>query len=242
MLDHNTTLDLIERAKKDDQQAKTELIEHNSPLIKSIIRRYKNKGIEYDDLYQLGCMGIIKAINNFDPKFGVKFSTYAVPMIAGEVKRFLRDDGSIKVSRMIKTQASKINKFIEIYKSEHGESPKLELLSEEFKIDPQEIVFILDSGKIPISIYDKNDESDDRGQSLLDKLSGVDTSEHILDGIIIKDILNSLEERERKIILMRYYRDYTQSQIAAILGISQVQVSRLENKILSNIKAKFAGQ
>ena len=128
------------------------LIRENAPLIKSIIRRYKGRGIEYDDLYQLGCIGFLKAIRNFSFAFDVKFSTYAVPMIAGEVKRFLRDDGYIKVSRSVKSEAARINAFVEQYRQDHSRAPTTEEISERFGIEEHEAVFIMDSAKMPVSI------------------------------------------------------------------------------------------
>ena len=149
MLDAETTVYYLRKAKKGDKKAVEVLLENNSLLIKSIIRRFKNKGVEYDDLYQLGCVGFLKAIKNFDEKFGVVFSTYAVPMILGEVKRFLRDDGSIKVSRIIKAQAAKINRYVEEYSGKNGESPSVDEISAALSIDREDVVLALDSAKMP---------------------------------------------------------------------------------------------
>lgn len=239
MLEHNQTIELIAKAQQGDEEAKTTLLVHNSPLIKSIIRRYMNKGVDYDDLYQLGSMGFLKAIKNFDSSFNVKFSTYAVPMITGEVKRFLRDDGYIKVSRTLKVLSSKINQFIENYKKNNAVDPSIELISKEFCIEPSEVVFAMDSAKIPISLYEKNDDSEN-SPSLIDKIACNDSSsEDVLDKFILTDIINDLSPREKKIIILRYYRDKTQSEIAALLGVSQVQISRLEGKIIEKFKRKF---
>ena len=167
MLDQETTLELIKKAQNGDRNAKEELINNNSPLIKSIIKFYKNKGIEYDDLYQLGSLGFVKAINNFKPEFNVKFSTYAVPMIAGEIKRFLRDDGSIKVSRALKTLYIQINKFINNYKVEHNESPSISLIAKEFKIEESEVMFALDSSRAVISLNEQVDDSNSKSRTLV---------------------------------------------------------------------------
>ncbi|HEY8423603.1 MAG TPA: SigB/SigF/SigG family RNA polymerase sigma factor [Clostridia bacterium] len=238
MLEHNETIELIARAQKGDEEAKTKLLVHNAPLIKSIIRRYVNKGVDYDDLYQLGSMGFLKAIKNFDTSYNVKFSTYAVPMIAGEVKRFLRDDGYIKVSRTLKMLSNKINQYIEEYKKNHASDPTIEELAKKFNMDPQEIVFAMDSAKLPMSLYEKNEDPD--STSLIDKISSQnENTDEILDKLILTDIINELSEREKKIIIMRYFRDKTQSEIAVMLGVSQVQVSRLESKIIQKIKNKF---
>ena len=228
---------LIKKAQNGCEHSKSVLIEQNSPLVKSVIRRFKNRGVEYDDLYQLGCLGFLKAIKNFAPDFGVRFSTYAVPMIAGEVKRFLRDDGYIKISRSVKSLNHKINFFIEKYKAEHQKSPDIETIATEFNIEPQEAVFVMDSGRFPISLYEKTDE--ETGQELLDKIASKETTDEKIDRIILKDIIKELPDREKKIILLRYFRDKTQSEVAKVLGVSQVQVSRIESKILTKLKNAF---
>ena len=236
-MEQEETLRLIECAQHGDNVASEALLEKNSPLIKSVIRRYKNKGVDYDDLYQLGCVGFIKAIKNLSAQYEVRFSTYAVPMIAGEVKRFLRDDGPIKVSRGTKSAAVKIARFVEEYKHEHGESPTMETIAEAFGIEAQEAVFIMDSGMRPVSIYDNND---DNSRSLLDKLQTTENDEEKLDKMMLKQILGDLEPRERKIIMLRYFADKTQSDVARVMNVSQVQISRLESKILRKIRAEYA--
>lgn len=238
MLEQSVTQELIEKAQSGNEQAKAELIEENSPLIKSVIRRFRNKGVDYDDLYQLGCIGFLKAIRGFSAQFGVKFSTYAVPMIAGEVKRFLRDDGYIKVSRSVKSLANKISYYIESYKNTHSDSPSIENIAAEFGIEPHEAVFAIDSAKFPVSLYEKTD--DDHNRSLMDKIASKETVEDSLDKLILKDAIESLDEREKKIVVLRYYRDKTQSEVARVLKVSQVQVSRLENKILDKLKRAFS--
>lgn len=237
MADCDEVLCLIKSAQAGDENAKTILTQSNAPLVKSILRRYKNKGVEYDDLFQLGCIGLLKAIKNFSPDFDVKFSTYAVPMIIGEIKRYLRDDGFIKVSRSTKSLAQKINFYIEKIKNNEGRSPTVDEIACCFNIEPQEVVFAMDSSKIPISMYDKGDDED--GLSVADKLSDGDKTEDTVDKIIIRDGLNKLSERERKIIILRYYRDKTQSEVARTLNVSQVQISRLENKIMSKLRENF---
>ena len=233
------TFEWIAKAQAGCQESKSRLIEANSPLVKSVIRRYKNRGVEYDDLYQLGCMGFLKAIKNFSLDFGVKFSTYAVPMIAGEVKRFLRDDGYIKISRSVKSLSLKISFFVEEYKNKHLASPEIETIAKEFNIDATEVVFVMDSAKFPLSIYEKSTD-DENGQSLLDKLAAKENTDDKIDRIILKDLIAELPEREKKIILLRYYRDKTQSEVAKVLNVSQVQVSRLETKILNKIRTAFS--
>lgn len=236
-MEREETLKLIVLAQGGDKSASEKLITENSPLIKSVIRRYKNKGVEYDDLYQLGCVGFIKAVKNFSAQYEVRFSTYAVPMIAGEVKRFLRDDGPIKVSRGTKSSAIKIAKFIEQYKYEHGESPTIEVIAKEFDIESQEAVFIMDSGKYPVSIYDSGD---DGARTLIEKLQTSENEDEKLDKMMLKKILGELSLRDKKIILLRYFADKTQSEVARVLHVSQVQISRLESKILGRIRTEYS--
>ena len=170
MLDVGETNNLIREAKNGNSAAKERLIVENNNLIKSIVRRYLNKGVEYDDLYQLASMGLLKAINGFDESFNVRFSTYAVPMIAGEIKRFMRDDGSIKVSRQIKSTAKEINRFIEKYSAEHGLQPTVKLISEQFNIPESEVVFTIGSKHMHDSIYAQGDYKDEEVQEMLAKL------------------------------------------------------------------------
>ncbi len=233
MLTNEETLNLLALAKQGNDNAKEILITENSPLIKSVIRRYKNKGIEIDDLYQLGCMGFVKAINNFSTEFNVKFSTYAVPMIAGEVKRFLRDDGSVKVSRSIKHNAILIKNYITEYQSRVGKEPSIDQISHEFNIEPQDVVLTLEASTQLMSIDDKLDDEDD---SLAERTQDSFSPEKLMDKIALRDMINALPAREKRVIIMRYYLDKTQSEIASTLGVSQVQISRIENKILQNFK------
>ncbi|MGN1099483.1 MAG: SigB/SigF/SigG family RNA polymerase sigma factor [Christensenellales bacterium] len=238
MLEHSETMELISLAKDGDQDAKSKLIEHNMPLIKSIVKRYKNKNVEYDDLIQLGALGLIKAINNFDRKFEVKFSTYAVPMIAGEIKRYIRDDGAIKVSRAIKTLNYKINDYISGYKLLNNREPSIDNIAKRFKISPQEVVFVMDSSRYPLSIYEQKD--DENGTELLNKLPCGDNTDEQLNKMILKEAIEKLPTREKKIIFLRYFRDKTQSEIARSFGISQVQISRIETKIIEKLKKSFS--
>ena len=239
MIDAEKTKELILLSQSGDIEAKEILLKENIPLIKSIVKRYKGKNIEYDDLMQLGSLGLVKAINNFNPDFGVRLSTYAVPMIAGEIKRFIRDDGAIKVSRALKTMSYKIGKFVEEYQQNNAKEPEISVIAKQFDIDEQEVVYILDSSKMPVSIYEKND--DDNGKSLIDRLSDSTTEEDMLDKLTLKDCIQKLPQREKLLIVLRYYKDKTQSEIAKILGVSQVQVSRLESKIIEKLKKQLTG-
>ena len=235
MLDNDTTLQLLSLAKAGDSDAKNRLIEENSPLVKSIVRRYKNKGVEYDDLFQLGCLGFSKAINNFDLSFGVKFSTYAVPMIAGEIKRYLRDDGSVKVSRSTKTLYYSIQKYLEQKEQQGQPSPTPREIAQHFEIDESELMFVMESAKMPLSIYDSAGK-DDSSSIVLDKLSQGDTTDQLISKITISDLLSTLDEKDRKLLVLRYFRDKTQTEVAEMLGVSQVQISRRESKLLSRLK------
>ncbi len=239
MIDAEKTKELILLSQSGDIEAKEILLKENIPLIKSIVKRYKGKNIEYDDLMQLGSLGLVKAINNFNPDFGVRLSTYAVPMITGEIKRFIRDDGAIKVSRALKTMSYKIGKFVEEYQQNNAKEPEISVIAKQFDIDEQEVVYILDSSKMPVSIYEKND--DDNGKSLIDRLSDSTTEEDMLDKLTLKDCIQKLPQREKLLIVLRYYKDKTQSEIAKILGVSQVQVSRLESKIIEKLKKQLTG-
>ena len=238
MLNNEETIEYIKRAQKGEEYAKAVLIQENSPLIKSIIRKFKNNNIEYDDLYQIASIGFLKAIKNFDTSFNVKFSTYVVPMVIGEIKRFLRDDGIIKVSRSIKSQNVHIKRFVEKFSNENHRPPTLKEISTEFNIEENELVFIMDSARMPVSIYTPF-ESEDSGLYLIDRFVQNDEHETLIDKLVIKDALRELNARERKLVLLRYFRDKTQSEIAEVLNISQVQVSRLENKILETLRGKL---
>lgn len=240
MLNAEETILYLRKAKAGDADAKEILLQNNVLLIKSIIKRFKNKGVDYDDLYQLGCVGFLKAIKNFDEKFGVVFSTYAVPMIIGEVKRFLRDDGTIKVSRMIKSQAILINRYIQSRNAENGETPTLDEISVALNMEREDVVLALDSSKMPLSLSGTIDDgSDDKKVELVDKLPSNEREDDMVDKILLRSMIEKLPERERKVIIMRYYRDNTQSEIAEALGVSQVQISRIENKIIKQFKSQI---
>ena len=241
MLDVETTNNLIRMAKQGDGIPKEKLLVENNNLIKSIVRRYLGKGVEYDDLYQLASMGLLKAINGFDESFGVRFSTYAVPMIAGEIKRFMRDDGSIKVSRALKSCAKQINAFIEEYSVVHGAQPTVKIIAEKFNMPESEVVFTMGSTRMPVSIYNQGEYKDEKTQELLEKLPVEDKQEDIIEELQLRSAIAGLPERDRKIIMLRYFRDMTQSEVANMLGVSQVQVSRIENRIMETFRKHLAG-
>lgn len=240
MLDEQTTLYFLRKAKEGDNEAKEILLTHNASLIKCIVKRYLNKGVEYDDLYQLASMGFLKAIAGFDFSYQVKFSTYAVPLIAGEVKRYLRDNGSIKVSRILKKNAKEMNAFISDFTFEKGQPPTTKQIAEEFHMDENEVVFTLGSARMPLSLYEKGDYKDEETQEMLEKLPAEDKQEEMIENIQLKDAIDGLDERERKIIVLRYFRDMTQSEVARVIGVSQVQVSRIESRVIERFKDKLA--
>ncbi len=238
MLSHQETMLLIAQAQQGDEVALSTLVEENTPLIKSVIKRYVGKSVEYDDLFQISSIGLIKAIKNFSLDYNVRFSTYAVPMILGEVKRFMRDDGYVKVSRSVKTLCYKINQYVDCVKTETGAAPTIEQIATRFGVEANDVVFAMESGKMPVSIYEKANDGDDKSTQLLEKLQD-DSDKKLVDKIILEDMLSKLTEREQKIIILRYYRDMTQGEIAKKLGVSQVQVSRLEGKILEKLRQEF---
>ena len=230
------TEELIVEAHKGSEEAKSKLLDGNYPLIKSIVKRYLRKGFEYEDLYQLGCVGFLKAISNFDSKFGVKFSTYAVPMIAGEIKRFLRDDGEIKISRSIKQLSIKISQYIEKQQALGNPSPTTKELAEEFKVDEQDVVLAVDSAYCLVSLYEKTIDKQESSPNLIDTIAKVEDEDRRIEQIMLKKVIAELPEKERKVLLLRYFRGKTQTEIAGLLGISQVQVSRIESKTLDGIR------
>ena len=241
MLDENRTIEYIRRAKLGEQEAKEMLIEHNVSLVKCIVKRYLGKGVDYDDLFQIACMGFLKAITGFDERFGVRFSTYAVPMIAGEIKRFMRDDGSVKVSRAIKQTAKEINLFIEEYTIEKGRQPSVKEIAEKFSLDESETVFIMGSSKMPLSLFGGAEFKDGKERELIETLASTDDQEEMIDKMLLRGAIEELPERERKIIVLRYFRDMTQSEVAEKIGVSQVQVSRIESKIIKEFRVKLSG-
>lgn len=234
-------LTLIIKAKAGDKQAQSALVERNVGLVWSIVKRFQNRGYETDDLFQIGSIGLIKAINKFDESYEVKFSTYAVPMIIGEIKRFIRDDGIIKVSRSLKEIASKARITKEIISKELGREPSVNEIAERMNVSCEDLVLALEAGCTPESLYSTVGEGDNSPILLIDRIDADNNTREVdlIDKIAIRQILDSLDTRERQIIILRYFKEKTQVQIAKLLGISQVQVSRIEKKILKDIKLKM---
>lgn len=226
---------LIERSQAGDQEARDMIVNKNTRLVWSVVQRFLNRGYEADDLFQIGCIGLIKSVDKFDLSYDVKFSTYAVPMIIGEIQRFLRDDGTVKVSRSIKELGNKIRKVKDELSKTLGRVPTVNEIAEKLEITPEEVVFAGEASRSLSSIHETVYENDGDPITLLDQIA--DQSEtKWFDKIALKEAILHLDERERLIVYLRYYKDQTQSEVADRLGISQVQVSRLEKKILEQIK------
>lgn len=240
MISHEETMRLIALAQKGDSDACTTLIVENTPLLKSIIKRYLGKHVEYDDLLQIAGIGLLKAIKNFSTEFNVRFSTYAVPMILGEIKRHMRDDGYLKVSRSVKSISAKIMRYVE-ERSKQGEEPTIDELSQHFEMDAADVVFALDATRLPVSLYEIASDKDGKQSELIDRIP-TDEDKKMIDSVILKDMLSKLSEREQKIVILRYFRDMTQGEIAQKLGVSQVQISRMEYKILQKLKELYNEQ
>lgn len=235
----NNTKD-IQEAQNGSNEAMERLINDNNGLIWSIVKRFKDRGYELEDLYQIGSIGCIKSIKRFDTSFDVRLSTYAVPYILGEIKRFIRDDGPIKVSRSIKELAVKIKDAQKHYLMKYGKEPTIEVISKELKISKEEIASALDSINPVSSIYDEAYSDGEGSISVIDRISSnIDEPNMIADRLAIKQLINNLESRDKQLIMLRYYKGKTQTQVAKILGITQVQVSRIERKILDSMKMKL---
>lgn len=235
-MQQDVVIELVLRAKNGDEQAKNQLVEQNQPLIKSLLRRYLGKGVEYDDLFQLGCLGFVKAINKFDPQYKVKFTTYATPLIIGEIKRFLRDDGAVKVSRSVKTLYVKIKKYL-MLKSGEINAPTIDEIAAEFDVSKEDVIFAMEASHMPLPLFATSlNEDSDETSCLADKIVASDDSAY-LDQIVVKNMLSKLPRRERQVILLRYFRNATQSEVARALHLSQVQVSRIERKVLSSMRS-----
>ncbi len=227
------TLELIALAKDGDMDAREQVAGENLGLVWSVARRFANRGHDLEDLYQIGCIGLLKSIDKFDLQYDVKFSTYAVPMIMGEIRRFLRDDNYIKVSRSMKELSYKINQVKDSMIKENGEEPGIEQIAKALGVEKEEIVFAMESSREVESIYNTVSRSNGDELLLIDRIkSKEDSANEILQHVTVEHLLSRLPEKERRIIELRYYEDKTQSEIGRILGISQVQVSRMEKKIL----------
>lgn len=234
------TLALIGRSHQGDKEARDTLFEENTGLIYSVAKRFLGRGVEMEDLFQIGSIGLLKAVDNFNLDFEVRFSTYAVPMIAGEIKRFLRDDGILKVSRSLKENCVRIYQVREELERRLGREPTLEELSTACEMPMEDLVLSMESGAEVESLHRTIYQGEGTEISLMDKLPEKENAQELLlDKILLEEILSTLNARERRLIYLRYFQDRTQTEIAQELGISQVQVSRLEKRILRNLRGKL---
>lgn len=236
------TMVLIERSHHGDKKAREQLVEENMGLVWSVVKRFTGRGTDMEDLFQIGAMGLLKAIDKFDTSFEVKFSTYAVPMIAGEIKRFLRDDGIVKVSRTLKENCWKIKRETELFRQKTGREPTLEELSAVTGLLREEIAMALESSAEVESIYKTIPQKDGSEVCLLDRMENQNQGsgmQQLLNRVVLEQLLLELPDTDRKLIIMRYMQDKTQSEVARVLGVSQVQVSRLEKKILKQMRERL---
>ena len=237
-MDH--TLALIGRSHQGDKEARDTLFKENTGLIYSVAKRFLGRGVEMEDLFQIGSIGLLKAVDHFDPSYEVRFSTYAVPMIVGEIKRFLRDDGILKVSRSLKENCGRIYQAKEKLEKELGREPGLDEIAAEVELSLEEVILALESTAEVESLHKTIYQGDGNDISLMDRLPEKENGqEQALDRIFLDEMLQSLDARERQLIGMRYFQNRTQTEIAAELGVSQVQVSRMEKRILKNLKEKI---
>lgn len=236
-MDRTTTL--IEKSHQGDEEARAQLVQENAGLVWCVVKRFLHRGAEAEDLFQIGNIGLLKAIDKFDLSYEVKFSTYAVPMISGEIKRFLRDDGMIKVSRSLKELAVRSLQTREKLTERLGREPTLEELAGEMGVDKEEIVQAMEAGSEVESLYRPIHQKEGSEIRLLDKIEEKERKEdRILDRMVLKQLLETLEPKERQLIYLRYFAEKTQSDVGRIMGISQVQVSRLEKRILEDLRRR----
>jgi RNA polymerase sporulation-specific sigma factor len=225
------------KAQQGDEAAREFLLEQNFNLVRSIVHRFSNRGYEWDDLFQIGCIGLMKAIERFDLSYNTKFSTYAVPMIIGEIRRFIRDDNPVKVSRPIKELAYKIHRTQEKLQGMKGREPTIAEVAQAMKIDAADIVAALEAIQPVASIFELAFHDDNDSVTLLDQIKRSENQEGpLLDHLALKEILARLPQKERTIIELRFFEDKTQAEIASLIGLSQVQVSRLEKSTLKAIR------
>lgn len=237
-MDH--TIVLIQRSHEGDEEARARLVEENTGLVWCVVKRFYNRGVETDDLFQIGNIGLLKAIDKFDLSYEVKFSTYAVPMIAGEIRRFLRDDGMIKVSRSLKELAYKAHLSREAMQEQLGREPTVLELAENLQVEPEELMAALDASTEVESLHKPIYQGDGAEVNLMDRLPQKEAPEEaLLDHLLLKELIGGLKKEERQLIYLRYFADRTQSQVGEELGISQVQVSRLEKKILKSMREQI---
>lgn len=234
------TMMLIDRAHQGDKEARDQLVLDNMGLIWSIVRRFQGRGSEMEDLFQIGSIGLLKAIDKFDLSYEVRFSTYAVPMITGEIKRFLRDDGMIKVSRSLKEMGIKARAAREALTYSLGREPTVEEIAQKIGASKEEVAASMEAGAEVESLYKSVQKQDESGLCLMDKIEDQNQDhEKLLNHMVLEELIGQLGDKEKEIILRRYYENQTQTEIAKALNISQVQVSRLEKRILRQMREKL---
>lgn len=226
---------LILASQQGDTVSRDSLVSNNTRLVWSVVQRFLNRGYELEDLFQIGCIGLLKAVDKFDLSYDVKFSTYAVPMIIGEIQRFLRDDGMIKVSRSLKELANKVRKTRDHLAKTLNHVPTIQEIATELGVEPEEIIFAQEANRLPTSIHETVYENDGDPITLMDQIAD-DVESNWFDKLALREAIHRLNKREQLIVYLRYYKDHTQSEVAERLGVSQVQVSRLEKKIISKMK------
>lgn len=238
LLDDKTIKRLIKESQDGNKKSRDELVQKNMRLVWSVVQRFMNRGYEAEDLFQIGCIGLLKSVDKFDLSYDVKFSTYAVPMIIGEIQRFIRDDGSVKVSRSLKETGNKVRKLRDELTKKLGRQPTISELADGLNLSTEEIIMAQEATRTPASIHETVYEKDGDPITLLDQMSEKET-DGWFDELVIREAVQHLGSRERLIVYLRYFKDQTQSEVAKRLGISQVQVSRLEKKILKEMKGQL---
>jgi len=241
VLKNEETMELLRRTKQGDMKAREELISGNLRLVLSVIQKFDRRGENVDDLFQVGCIGLIKAIDNFNIDLDVRFSTYGVPMIVGEIRRYLRDNSAVRVSRSMRDTAYKVLQAKERYMSEHQKEPSIEELAQELGIRREEVVMAMDAIMDPVSLFEPVYSDSGDALCVMDQVKdSKNTDDNWLERIALKEAISHLGERERKILAMRFFQGKTQMEVSAEVGISQAQVSRLEKNALKQIRASFS--
>lgn len=238
LLSEEETMRLLEKARQGDQKAREKLVNCNYRLVFNILKRFEGRGYDEEDIFQIGVIGLIKAIDNFDPSFNVKFSTYAVPMIIGEIRRFLRDDHPIKTTRALKERAVQVSQSRERLVRKLAREPTVEEIAQDLGMKKEDVVLAIEAAQFPVSLFESVGQDDEESSQVIDYLPGTNDDEvKWLERIDLRDALRCLPERERQIILLRYFQDKTQAEVGSLLGLSQVQVSRLERRAFAKLRA-----
>lgn len=236
LLSEEEMTSLLKKAKAGDEKARETLINCNLKLVFNLVQRFENRGYELEDLFQIGTIGLMKAIDKFDFSYNVKFSTYAVPMIIGEIRRFLRDDSPVKISRSVKETAYKIHRARDALVKKLGRDPSITEIANTLNVSREEIINAMEAVQLPTSIHETLYQDEGDPILILDQLSDEKDQESWFEKIALKEVLKKLPEKHRQVILMRFFQDKTQIEVAQVVGLSQVQVSRIERQALKNIK------